>query len=197
MARPLDAALSSGSRLAVLRALAGAGNAGRSGREIARIAGINHQSAAGSLAELLKLGLLTRSKQGRKSLWNLDRTRWLVSEVIAPMLEREARYAMEISELVKTALRGHCRAAMIVGEAAKGRLAPGCALSLVAVESAGRRGLTNVLRTLKAELAQRWGVELDARAVVASQAAQIAAIEEAWRLLPDEGPGYMTAKPER
>ena len=179
--------------MAALRALAGAGSAGRSGREIARLAGINHQSAAGALADLLKLGLVTRSRSGRKSLWNLDRARWLVSELLAPMLERESKYATEISELVKSSLRGHCRAAMVVGDGAKGRLAAGRPLSLVAVERGGRRDLTSALRTLKAELAQRWGVELDARSVTVSQAVRIAAIEEAWRLLPDEGPGFVSA----
>ncbi len=197
LARPLDAALSSGSRLAALRTLAGAGSAGRSGREVARLAGINHQSAAGALADLHKLGLVTRSRSGRKSLWNLDRARWLVSEVLAPMLERESKYATEISDLVKSTLKSHCRAAMVVGDGAKGRLAAGRPLSLVAVERGSRRDLTSALRSLKAELAQRWGVELDARAVSAAEAARIAALEEAWRLLPDEGPGFSISSKER
>ena len=56
LARPLDAALSNGSRVAVLRVLRGGGEVGKSGREIARLAGINHQAAAQALAGLAELG---------------------------------------------------------------------------------------------------------------------------------------------
>jgi len=189
----LDAALSAASRVAVLRALAGAGEVGRSGREAARVAGINHQSAALALAALHRLGLLRRSVGGRKTMWSLDRRRWLVREVLAPLFDREAGHAAEIAAAIKRALRGRCRAALVTGEAARGRLAPGRPLALLAVESGGRRGLAEALRALKAELAERWALELDARIVSASEAARVAALEDAWRLLPDEGPGYVSA----
>ncbi|MDE2141971.1 MAG: hypothetical protein KGJ84_06125 [Elusimicrobia bacterium] len=190
LARPLDAALSSGSRLAVLRALRAAGDVGRSGREIARAAGINHQSAAQALHALAALGLLQRRAWGRKVLWRLDDRRWLVSEVLGPMLAREGEHAEKVAAEIKARLRGKCRAALLTGEAARGRLAPGQPLSLAAVEAGPRRGLGEALRELKAELSARWAVVLDARIVSASEGMRVAALEDAWRLLPDEGPGY-------
>jgi hypothetical protein len=193
LGRPLDAALSAASRVSVLRVLAGTGEAGRSGREVARVAGINHQSAALALEALAELGIVTRSAWGNKVMWTLDRRRWLVSEVLLPMLKREKEYAEGVAEAVKSALKGRCRAALVVGEAARGRLAPGKPLSIVAVESGGRRGLSEGLRALKAELSSRWAVELDARIVSSSEAMRIAALEDAWRLLPSEGPGYVSA----
>jgi DNA-binding transcriptional ArsR family regulator len=193
LARPLDAALSNGSRLAVLRVLVGAGEMGRSGREIARLSGINHQSAASALAALADLGILVRSEWGSKVMWSLDRRRWLVSEVLAPMLDREAEHATEVAAVVKAALAGKCRAVLIVGKAARGRAEPGRALELVAVESGRRSGLGEALRGLKQELASRWAVELDARVLSANAAQRLAALEDAWRLLPDEGPGFISA----
>src|ERR1019366_4944275 len=93
LARPLDAALSCGSRVAVLRVLRGAGEVGKSGRSIARAAGINHQAAAQALAALAELGLLERRAWGPKVLWRLDRRRWLVSEMLLPLLKKEAEHA--------------------------------------------------------------------------------------------------------
>ena len=189
LARPLDAALSCGSRVAVLRVLR-AGGEGLSGREIARSAGINHQAAAQALAGLAALGLLERRAWGAKVLWRLDRRRWLVSEMLLPMLKKEAAYSEGIAAEIKERLKGKCRAALLTGDAARGRLVPGRPLPLAAVEGGKQKGLGDALRGLKAELSERWGVELDARIVSAREGATIAAMDDAWRLLPDEGRGF-------
>ena len=193
LARPLDAALSCGSRVAVLRVLKGAGELGKSGREVARAAGVNHQAAAQALAALKDLGRLERRAWGAKVLWRLDRRRWLVSEVLLPMLKREAAHADGVVAEIKTRLKDKCRAALLTGDAARGRLAPGRPLPLAAVEGGKQKGLGEALRGLKAELAERWGIELDARIVSAREGMTIAALDEAWRLLPDEGPGFVSA----
>ncbi|MFI5360499.1 MAG: hypothetical protein ACHQ49_00905 [Elusimicrobiota bacterium] len=193
LARPLDAALSCGSRVAVLRVLRGAGELGKSGREISRLAGINHQAAAQALAALGELGLLERRAWGAKVLWRLDRRRWLVSEVLLPMLKREAEHADGVAGEIKTRLKGKCRAALLTGDAARGRLAAGRPLPLAAVEGGASKGLGEALRGLKTELAERWGIELDARIVSAREGMRIAALEDAWRLLPDEGPGFIAS----
>jgi hypothetical protein len=193
LARPLDAALSCGTRLAVLRVLGADAGEGRGGREIARAAGVNHQAGAQALAALAGLGLLERRAWGKKVLWRLDRRRWLVTELLAPMIAREARYSAGVAAEIKVRLKGKCRAALLTGDAASGRLAPGRPLTLAAVEAGPRTGLGEALRGLKAELAVRWGLELDARIVGRNEGARIAAMEEAWRLLPDEGPGFVSA----
>ena len=192
LARPLDAALSCGSRVAVLRVLRD-GEEGKSGREIARLAGINHQAAAQALAALNGLGLLERRAWGAKILWRLDRRRWLVSELLMPMLKREAEHASGVAAEIKVRLKGKCRAALLTGDAARGRLAPGRPLPLTAVEGGAQKGLGEALRGLKAELSERWGVVLDARIVSPREGMRIAAMEDAWRLLPDEGPGFVSA----
>lgn len=193
LARPLDAALSNASRLAVLRVLAGAGELGRSGRATARLAGINHQSAASALDALHALGLVARYSSGRSVMWRLDRRRWLVRTALLPLLEKEAEHADAVAATVKGALDGRCRAVLVVGAAAAGKLAPGKPLQLLVVEKGGRRGAAEALRALKAALDEEWALELDARIVSAAEAMKAAALDDAWRLLPDEGRGFVSA----
>jgi len=192
LARPLDAVLSAASRLSVLRVLRGV-QEGRSGRAVARLAGINHQSAAVALKELEALGVVQSRSWGRKTLWRLDGRRWLVSEILLPMLDQESDHAGGVAAEIKARLRGKCRAVLLVGAAARGRAAPGEPLSLVAIEGGARRGLAGALRELKAELSVRWAVKLDARVLSAREAVLAASLEDAWRLLPDEGPGCVSA----
>jgi hypothetical protein len=193
LARPLDAALSCGSRIAVLRVLRDGAEFGRSGRKIARTAGINHQAAAQALAALAGLGILERRAWGTKVLWRLDTRRWLVSEVLMPMLAREAAYSEGVAAEIKARLKDKCRAALLTGEAARGRLAPGRARAHPGGGGGEQKGLGEALRGLKAELAERWGIALDARIVSAAEGMKIAALDDAWRLLPDEGPGFISA----
>ena len=188
LARPLDAALSNPSRLAVLRALARS-KAPLTGRAAAREAGINHQGAAVALAALEALGLVERRAEGRAGLWRLDRRRWLVSELLLPLLEREAEHARGVAGAVKKGLRGKAAAVLLGGAAAKGRQEPGKPLELVAVEGpAGRRPLGEALRALAAGLREDWGLELETRVLSRREAARAAAVEDLWELLPNEGP---------
>jgi hypothetical protein len=193
LARPLDAALSCSSRVAVLRVLRGAGELGKSGREIARLAGINHQAAAQALADLCELGMLRKSVGTSKILWSLDRRRWLVSDVLLPLFSKESEHADGVADVIRDRLSGKCRAVLLTGDAARGRLAPGRPLQVAAVAPAKPAGLAEALRGLKAELAEKWAITLEARVVSALEAMKISALDDAWRLLPDEGPGFIAA----
>lgn len=175
LARPLDAVLTAPSRLAVLRALFRA-KAPLSGRAIARLAGINHQGAAVALSGLEKLGLVERRPAGRSDQWRLDRRRWLMSEVLLPMLEREAAHAGAVVSEIKKALRGKAAAVLIP---AKGPL------ELIIVE--GRRSFEAV-RALSALLEERWALEVKIRSVTRSGGLRAVALEDLWELLPVEGP---------
>jgi len=188
LARPLDAVLSAPSRLAVLRALARA-KSPLSGRAIARLAGINHQGAAVALAALAKLGLVERRPAGRSDQWRLDRRRWLCSELLLPLLQREAEHADAVGDAIKRALRGKASAVLVGGAAAKGRLEPCRPLELVIVEGAlGRRSLSEALRVLAALAAEQWSLSLEIRILSRREAVRAAAVEDLWELLPVEGP---------
>lgn len=188
LARPLDAVLSAPSRVAVLRAMARA-KSPLSGRALARLAGINHQGAAVALAALAKLGLVERRPAGRSDQWRLDRRRWLMTELLLPLFEREAEHADAVADSVKKSLRGKAAAVLLAGAAAKGRLEPGRALELIVVEGAmGRRLLSEALRGLEALMLERWTLKLEVRVLTRREAARAVAVEDLWELLPVEGP---------
>lgn len=188
LSRPLDAVLTAPSRLAVLRALFRA-KSPLSGRALARLAGINHQGAAVALAGLARLGLVERRPAGRSDQWRLDRKGWLMSELLLPLLEREAEHAGAVVDAIRKGLRGKAAAVFVGGEAAKGRLFPGGAVELVVVEGAlGRRPLSEALRDLGARLREQWSLPLEARVLARRDAARAAAVEDLWELLPVEGP---------
>ncbi|MBI5246099.1 MAG: helix-turn-helix transcriptional regulator [Elusimicrobia bacterium] len=188
LARPLDAVLSAPSRLAVLRELAQA-RAPLSGRAVARLARINHQGAAVALAGLERLGLVERRPAGRSDQWRLDRRRWLVAEVLAPMFERESEHADGVADAIKGELRGKAAAVLLGGAAAKGRLEPGKSLELVLVEgSRGRRAIGEAARVLAVVLKEKWAIPLDVRVLSRREALRAVAVEDLWELLPVEGP---------
>lgn len=188
LARPLDAVLSAPSRLSVLRALARA-KSPLSGRALARLGGINHQGAAMALAALEKLGLVERRPAGRSDQWRLDRRRWLMTELLLPLFERESEHADAVADAVKKGLRGKTAAVLLAGFAAKGRLEPGRPLELVVVEGAmGRRPLSEALRGLEALLMERWTLKLEVRVLTRRESLRAVAVEDLWELLPVEGP---------
>lgn len=188
LSRPLDAVFSAPSRLAVLRALFRA-KAPLSGRALARLAGVNHQSAAVALSGLAGLGLAERRPSGRSDHWRLARGGWLATELLLPLLGRESDHAGAVVDAIRKSLRGKAEAAFVAGAAAKGRLEPGGPLEIVVVEGAlGRRPLAGALRDLGARLEERWSLPLDARVLSRRDAARAAAAEDLWELLPVEGP---------
>lgn len=188
LARPLDAVLSAPSRLAVLRALFRA-RSPLSGRALARLAGINHQGAATALAGLERLGLVARRPAGRSDQWRLDRSRWIMSELLLPLFEREAALADAVAGAVKKALRGKAAAVCIGGAAAKGRLEPGQPFELIVVElPAGRRALSDAARELASLFSERWSLTLTVRVLSRREGSRAAALEDLWELLPVEGP---------
>jgi predicted nucleotidyltransferase len=187
LARPLDAALSNASKVAVLRVLHGDDDRDFSGRQIARVAGINHQAAAHALAALEKLGVVRRQERGTKDVWRLER-RHHVGEALLALFKAEKRHAEEIAAAIKTRLKGKADAVVIVGDAARGKLAAGKPLELVAVcESAKRRTLSEAVRILERDLEERFGLALNVSVWTRREAASSFDVSEGWQLLPSEG----------
>ncbi len=192
LARPLDAVFSNPSKVAALRALARSRGT-LSGRAVALRGGVNHQSAANALAELKGLGLVRSFSSGRSVQWSLDRRRWLVEELLVPLLTKEADHSEQVSGAVKKTLKGRAAAAFLAGDAAKGRIKPGKPLELVVVEGArGRRAAGDAVRELTELLGERFGIGLEARVLPKREALRAAALEDLWELLPTEGrPTYL------
>lgn len=196
LARPLDAVFSSASRLAVLRQLRGLSE-GKSGRLVARHAGLNHQTAALALADLARQGVVERRSWGAREVrWRLNRSRWEVTELIEPLLEKEAKLSFTVAELIRELVRrSGAKGSLLHGEAAKGRLAPGKPLKLGLV--GGGRKAAEGLRALAAELKARYGLQLEGKVITEAQAVHLSAFDDTWRIIPDEGPNWVPARPAR
>jgi hypothetical protein len=197
LARPLDAVFSSASRLAVLRQLRGFAE-GKSGRVIARLAGLNHQTAALALADLAAKGIVERRSWGaREVLWRLNRSRWEVTQLIEPLLEKEAQLPFALADMIRELVkRSGAKGSLLHGETAKGKLAPGKPLKLGLV-GGGRKGAEG-LRALAAELKLRYGLELEGKVITEAQAMHLSAFDDTWRIIPDEGRHWVpSARPGR
>ncbi|HEX4048447.1 MAG TPA: hypothetical protein VH309_11460 [Elusimicrobiota bacterium] len=187
LARPLDAIFGSASRLAALRALAGARES-MSGRQVARRAGINHQAAALALKDLEKAGVVQRREASRAILWRLDRRRFLVDEALLSLFEAEVRHADEIAGAIKNGLDRKADAVILVGDAAKGALAPGAPLELwVLCEAGRRRALNEALRPLARRLEERFALVLAVSVLTKKEALSRLELLDGWQLLPTEG----------
>ncbi len=187
LARPLDAAMAHGSRVATLRVLHSSPD-GLSGRQVARQGGINHQSAALALRALEKLGLVEKRVYDRAILWRLDKRKYLFREMLRALFEGEARFATELVTRIRSALRDRADHVVIVGAAAKGRLAPGAPLELLVLcETGRRRGLHEALNLLERELDEDFGVPLKASVLGKREAPVRMEILDGWQLLPKEG----------
>lgn len=187
LARPLDEALAHGSRVSALRVLHASPD-GLSGRQIARQAGINHQSAALALHALERLGLVEKKVYDRATLWRLDKRKYLFREMLRALFEGEARFASELVIRIQSSLRAKADFVVVVGAAAKGRLAAGEPLEVVILcEMGRRRGLHEALNLLIKELDEEFGVALKASILGKREAPVRMEILDGWQLLPKEG----------
>lgn len=98
--RVLDVVFSTWSHTAVLRALQDSA-VGVTGREIARLAGMNHRSCLKALSTLESISIVNRQMGGRDHLFTLNRDHLLVSEGILPLLKLEREFLQRFSTLLK------------------------------------------------------------------------------------------------
>jgi predicted nucleotidyltransferase len=153
--RPLDAVFGAPSHVAILRALDGS-DAGLTGRQVARAAGIAPRAALQGLERLSRARLVRRVPAGRAHFYSLDRRLPLVSTALAPLFEFERSRPGRVYERVRAALRGRALAAALFGSTARGEERPGSDLDLcVVVENgSGKERLRPVLDRLVDVLAE-------------------------------------------
>lgn len=191
LARPLDAILGSPARLSAMRALVRS-RGSLSGREVARLAGINHQAAALALKDLEKAGVVQRREASRSNQWSVDRRRFLVDETLLPLFEAEVRHVNEIIGAIKDRLGRKAEGVVISGRGAKGNLEAGAPLELMLLCEPGRRRvLSEALRELARELDERFGVVLSTEVMTRKEALSRLDFQDGWQLLPTEGPPHL------
>jgi predicted nucleotidyltransferase len=135
---PLDDVFASSSHVRVLRALFGLpSDMGRSGRDLARRAGVSHPRANKVLADLAEGGLVKIQRLPRTDLYRLNRHHAL-AELLAKLFEFEPKLKFELLALVARELKVRrlpVKEARIFGSAARGEMTPTSDVDLALVTS--------------------------------------------------------------
>src|SRR5438477_12518388 len=121
--RPLDDVFASASHIRLLRALFGLPSGmGRSGRDLARRAGVSHPRANQVLADLSEQGLAEVQRLPRTDLYRVNRQHAL-AEALRDFFELEPKLKFDLLALVASELKVRhlpVKEARIFGSAARG-----------------------------------------------------------------------------
>jgi predicted nucleotidyltransferase len=136
--QPLDGVFASASHVRLLRALFGLPSGmGRSGRDLARRAGVSHPRANQVLADLSDQGLAQVQRLPRTDLYSVNRHHAL-AKALGELFELEPKLKFDLLSLVASELKVRhlpVKEARIFGSAARGAMAPGSDVDLALVTS--------------------------------------------------------------
>ena len=111
----LDEVFSTWSHISALRILMDATRP-LSGREIARLAHMNHRSCLQALTRLEHIGFVNRNRGGRDHLFTVNRDHRLWAEGILPMLEIERRHLGRLAKRLRKELSYYVESAILFGD---------------------------------------------------------------------------------
>lgn len=159
--RVFDRVFSTWSHIAVLRALQDSAH-GSTGREIARLSGMNHRSCLQALTELEELSLIRRVRGGRDHLFTLNREHLLVQEGILPLLTLERSFSrMMFADLAKR-LGKKTKSLIVFGSITRHEETPSSDLDLCMVVGAEKDKATGraAAHSIAPEVLSRYGAKL-------------------------------------
>ena len=162
---PLNDVLASASHVRLLRALfALPSGMGRSGRDLARRAGVSHPRASQVLADLSEQGLVSVQRLPRTDLYRINPHHALV-EPLGKLFEFEPKLKFDLLSLVARELRTRrlpVKEARIFGSAARGEMAPSSDVDLALVTSRESVAAVEAAAQAIAEVARkRFGTRLN------------------------------------
>jgi predicted nucleotidyltransferase len=160
--QPLDAVFAAPSHLAVCRALRDTAE-GMSGRQVARQAGINHQTCAVALGRLEELGVVRRQGSGQSQLFQLSRENLLVRDLLIPLLRKEREVFPRVVRRVGELAAGRCARALVFGSVARGeeRRESDLDLLLIAGGPRGQASTRQAANDLRTMMAKEWGLRVN------------------------------------
>jgi predicted nucleotidyltransferase len=161
--QPLDPVFAAQSHLAVCRALRDTAE-GMSGRQVARQAGINHQTCAVALGRLEELGVVRRQGSGQSQLFQLSRENLLVRDLLIPLLRKEREVFPRVVRRVGELAAGRCVRALVFGSVARGeeRRESDLDLLLIADGPRGQASTRQAANDLRTVMAKEWGLRVNA-----------------------------------
>jgi len=160
--RPLDQVFSAPSHIAILRALLDTAE-GMSGRQVARLARINHQACATALHRLEALEVVQRQGAGQSQLFRLNRDHILVRDLLVPLLRREREVFLGVLERLRHLAAARGVRALLFGSAARGEEGPESDLDLLLLADGvrGRQIARQVAEEARAILWKEWGLRVN------------------------------------
>jgi predicted nucleotidyltransferase len=114
----LDQVFATWSHVAVLRVLQDSA-LGMTGREIARLAGMNHRSCLKALSTLEQLSIVQRQRGGRDHRFLLNRNHLLVQKGILPLLRLERSFLQALATVLKASIGGSAQSIILFGSVAR------------------------------------------------------------------------------
>jgi predicted nucleotidyltransferase len=114
----LDTAFSTWSHVAAMRALQDHA-VGLTGREVARLAGMNHRTCLKALATLEGLGVIICRRGGRDHLFSLNRSHLLTTNAILPVLRFEREFPRLASSFLSKQFGPSVESVILFGSVAR------------------------------------------------------------------------------
>lgn len=159
--RVLDRVFSTWSHIAVLRVLQDSA-LGMTGREIARLAGMNHRSCLKALTSLEEIAVVDRIVGGRDHRFSLNREHILVAEGILPFLRLERNLLQEVSGFLKKKMGRGVQSIILFGSVARKTESTQSDFDvcLVIDRASGRDAVSDRVHRLAHEFRRRFGANL-------------------------------------
>ena len=159
--RVWDRVFSTWSHVAVLRALQDSAH-GSTGREIARLSGMNHRSCLQALTELEELSLVRRVRGGRDHLFTLNREHLLVEEGILPLLALERAFSGTVFTHLAKRLTKLAKSIIVFGSVTRNEETPSSDLDLCLVVRAekDRAAAEAAVHSIAPQLLSHYGAKL-------------------------------------
>lgn len=155
----LDHIFSSQGTVKVLRVLKNS-VVGLTGRQIASLAGITHQAAHNSLANLESLKLINRVIGGSSHLFTLNRNNFITKNIIESVFNSENDYHDSILSIIKKTLSKHSVSALIFGSVSRKEETVESDLDLCIVYDKEKKVLEGYVNALQDNLHKEFGVVL-------------------------------------
>jgi predicted nucleotidyltransferase len=156
-----DRVFSTWSHVAVLRALQDSAQ-GSTGREIARLSGMNHRSCLQALTELEELFLIRRARGGRDHIFTLNREHLLVEDGILPLLALERGFSRSLFAYLSKRLSKLTKSIIVFGSVTRNEETPSSDLDLCLVVSAEKVKATveAAVDSIAPQVLSRYGVKV-------------------------------------
>jgi predicted transcriptional regulator of viral defense system len=152
-----DGIFSAGSCVAVLRALYSR-ESGISGRETARLAGVNHRTALLALKELEKTGIVDRLVGGRDHIFTLNKNHYLVENGLSSLFQAEEEYVEGIHNQISKRI-GDYTIAVLAYESGQADEPP-MTMHICVIYKSRKDEMDKEFPGLAAKVAKKYGVTL-------------------------------------